>query len=650
MTRKITHLLFGIVWLVSATAAFAQDAATDVHVKLSLADDKTAYRSGDPIKLVLEFTADREGYDVDGVRDKASASTSDEILITPDAGIFRWAEEYTRGSPYARDYFSVQELSAIPTRVMLLVNDVVRFDRAGKYSVRVRTRRVTQRRDLNDRAPRAVTLTSNEISFEVQPMSAADEEKEVQRLTAALDAAHGAQAEETLTEELSFLAGDASSREKVRRFLNSEGRSGNYFQNINLGLYIARNRGLVFGLLEAALRDPGIPVTYGLLSALTKLRLMQENSGLPEKPLTNVATLDPFGDPKFTAIQDAYVGELGAGLSKRTGKSQTTTAITILTRLPRNTETAAPLLHDVRRILLQQFDGLHPYDQEYLLRVYWEQLRDPSLIPSLKKMLSATGIASKNIHDSGLKRLIEIDPDEARSYVIAEIRDRRSLVDFEILGSLGDESLPEIDATLLDQIRQFASSSVNFDRVYLKHKSSLAARYATEAIYPDLMQIYRDGGAKLPNDARPGFLAYFARHNEPEALSLIEQTLDGLAPGEDFSLLPDLTRLYYPDGLDILLRKRLESDEPRAVSTAAYLLSLHGPASDEKVIEARLDRWLKEWSNRAAEAESNLQATAERELVQALMRAKSWKASPDRLRQLQQGCVTRLCRQNFPAQ
>lgn len=646
MLRKIVYLLIGFVWLASATAVFAQDAPSDVHVKLSLADNKTTYRIGQPIRLILEFTADREGYDVDGVRDKAS-STSDEISITPDTRAFRWAEEYMRGSRYWRDYFSVQKLSTTPTRVELLVNDVVRFDQAGKYSVRVRTRRVTERRSMREQG-RAISLTTNEVSFEVQRMSDDDEEKEVQRLSAALDVARGAQAEETLTEELSFLTGDPSSREKVRRFLNSEGRSGNYFQNINLGLYIARNRALVFQLLEAALRDPNTPVTYGLLSAVTKLRLLRENVGLAEKPLASVGTLDPYGEPKFNAIQDAYVGELAAGLAKRAGKSQTTTAMTILTRLPKNPETAAPLLREVRQILLQQFDSLHPYDQEYLLRVYWDQLRDPSLLHVLKQMLKSQGTASKNIHDTALRRLIEVAPAEARSFVVSEILDPTSLVDYEILQSLTDSTLPETDAALLEQIRRFSSSTRSYDVTYLKHKASLAARYATVGIYQDLMELYQQPGKKWPLEVRACLLAYFARYNEKEALPLIEETLAGIEPGQDFNFLPDLARLYYSDGIDGVLRKRLESDEPRAVSTSAWLISKYGPPSDEKVIETRLERWRKEWGNRAAEAQGNLQGAAERELVTALIRAKSWKAPPARLKELEQSCVTDLCRLNFP--
>jgi hypothetical protein len=645
MLRKFIYLLAVIVWLAGATVAMAQDSPADVHVKLSLADNKTAFRAGDPIRLVLEFTADHHGYDVDTVRDTTN-SPSDTLFFTPETGVSHWLDEYLSGNRFLRDYFSVQKLSPAPTRVEIILNSVVRFERPGRYSVKVRTSRVTQRKDINDRAPRAITLTSNEVSFDVQLMSEADEAKEVQRLSAALDVSRDVQSEEKLTQELSFLTGDISTREKVRRFLNAEGRSGNYFQNISLGLFSARNRGLVFQLLEAALRDPAQPVSYGLLGVVTKLKLLRQNEGLPKRPTTNVVMLEPLGDPQYNAIQDAYVMELAAGLAKRTGKSQTTTAMTLLSRLSKTQQTAA--LNEVRQVLIQQFQDLHPFDQEYLLRVYWDQLHDPSLLPVIKQILSGKDKASKMVHDTALKRLIELTPDEARPFVVSEIIDPTSLVDFEILRSLADTTLPETDAPLLAQIRGFSSS--NYGVIFLKQKASLAARYATVGIYQSLMELYQQSGAKLPLETRACLLAYFARYNENETLPLVEQVLAGLEPGQDFNFLPNLTRLYYSDGIDGVLRKRLENDEPRAVSTSAWLMAKYGPASDQQVIEARLERWRKEWASRAAEAQANLQGTAEREMVEALMRAKSWKASTEQVKELEQGCVTDFCRQNFRRQ
>ena len=376
------------------------------------------------------------------------------------------------------------------------------------------------------------------------------------------------------------------------------------------------------------MRDPSRPVTYALLGTVTKLKLLRQNEGLAQKPVADPPMSDPFGDPQYNAVQDAYVAELAAGLSKRSGKSQTTTAMTILSRLAKTPQAAA--LNEVRRLLIQQFQDLHPFDQEYLLRVYWDQLHDPSLVPAIKQILSGKDKNSKMIHGTALQRLIELAPDEARPFVVSEVVDPTSLVDFEILRSLEDTTLPETDASLLDQIRRLSSSTRSFDVVYLKQKTSLAARYATVGIYQSLMELYQQNGAKWPLESRACLLAYFARYNENEALPLIEQVLAGIEPGQDFNFLPDLTRLYYSDGIDGVLRKRLESDEPRAVSTSAWLMSKYGPAGDQQVLEVRLERWRKEWGGRAAEAQANLQGTAEREMVEALLRAKSWKASPER--------------------
>jgi hypothetical protein len=627
---------------------FAQGAATPVQVKLLLADSKTIYRIGEPIKLILEFTADSDGYQVDTIPDK-SEPTNDTISVSPDSGVSHWLDEYMGGRRHQRCVISFAKLSASPTRLEFVLNNSLRFDRPGKYSVQVTTRRVSPTSQRPESYP-SIALTTNEVRFEVQTMSRADEEKEVKRLSDLLDASHGWQAEERLTEELSFLTGDASSREKVRRFLSPEERSGNYGQHITFGLFIARNRALVLQLLETAMRDPKTPVTPALLGTVTKLRTLLDSSGIAVKATGTVAALAPFEEQRFKETQDAYVAELAAGLGKRVGKSQNTTAVTILMHLPTDTQIAGVMLAEVRRLLLQQFINLHPYDQEYLLRVYWEQLRDPSLVPSLVKMLGHSGVASKNIHDSALKRLIELAPDEARPYVISEIRDPASLVDLEILGSLTDKFLPEVDEALSEQIRRLASSQASFDSIYLKQKASLAARYATSGIYAELMQTYRSALDKLPLESRAALLAYFARHNEPEALPLIEQTLGELEPGQDFNFLPDLTRLYYSDGVGALLIKRLETDEPQTAGTAAYLLSLHGSAGDQKVLESRLERWRKEWAERAAEADTSMQGRVERELIMALTHGKAWKLPPGRIKELQQSCITQLCRQNFRAQ
>src|SRR5262249_7028918 len=149
-------------------------------------------------------------------------------------------------------------------------------------------------------------------------------------------------------------------REKARRYLSSQSRSGNYIQNIRFGLFIARDRKLVTQLLENALRDPNMPAVHQLLPTLTRLRLLQEG----REPPAIVNGFVVAGDQERSLeILGEYLRELTVSLSKRTGKSRTTTAITILTNLPNEPDWASQMLNAARKVILQEFDNLPPYDQ-----------------------------------------------------------------------------------------------------------------------------------------------------------------------------------------------------------------------------------------------------------------------------------------------
>ena len=351
-------------------------------------------------------------------------------------------------------------------------------------------------------------------------------------------------------------------------------------------------------------------------------------------------------NPRSREIREAYTTELAAGLGKRSGASQTVTALTLFTITPKDSLAESPALGEVRRILVQQFDTLHPYSQDWLLRIHWEQMRDVALVPSLKKMLAMTGTASKNLHESALQRLLEMAPDEARSYVVAEIRDPNSLVDPQILGALKEESLPEVDAQLLEQIRRLAQSTQGYAQVFLRSKTAVLVRFATGNIYGELMQLYQQTGTNLPRDGRAGLLAYFAKHNDREAGPLIEQAVADLKPGEYPQILSDLTGLYYSESMSVLLKKIVQTDDPPMASHAAYLIGKHGSPGDEKLLEARLKRWQEQWRDRILEADAQRQGQIERELIYALINGKSWKLTPERVRELQTSCATQLCRQS----
>src|SRR6185369_14134902 len=145
--------------------------SANVHVKLSLLENKTVYRIGEPIKLAMDFTADREGYVVEYFSE-GNQPTSDTILISPDTGVTYWFAEYMDNFRYQRDFFAQQKLTSTPKRVEIVLNDSLRFDNPGRYTVSVTTKRVKATGP--DASLEPLTFTTNEISFEVQAMSDED--------------------------------------------------------------------------------------------------------------------------------------------------------------------------------------------------------------------------------------------------------------------------------------------------------------------------------------------------------------------------------------------------------------------------------------------------------------------------------------------
>lgn len=651
MNRKFHFLLLTIVLFAFPSLVFSQNG--DVEARLSLADGKTVYRMGEPIRLVLSFTAARDGYKLEQTAAGVPLSL-DDVILSPHLGVFDWAYEYQDGKRYYDDVSIPAKLSAAPTSVELPLNNFVRFDKPGRYSVRVKTQRVTTG-NFGEKNYSQLSLITNEVSFEVKEMSEAEESQEVKRLSALLDAKPNLREENRITEELSYLGGEASTREKVRRFLIQQPFS----INISLGLYIARNRALVIKLLENALRDTDRAATRELWSRLVHLRVLQEDANLRARTNSS-AKESAHSDERFAEIGRSYLRELIESLPKRAGKNRVTTATEILLSLQR--VNPPPVMFDkVREIILKEFDNLDILYREYLLSAYWEQLRDPILLPSIERMLNDKDLPqmySYNVRTTALKRLIELNQEKARPFVINEIRNPNSYVDVEVLSSLADEFLPEVDDALLEQIRDLAQLKTgNGGNVLLRNKSLLAARYATANIYDQLLEAYKSNEKKWIANTKGSLLGYFARHNEREGVALLEQALADTNGGDPFSLLTDMTRMNYAPALDEFLRKRLASDDLQTSSTAAYLMSKYGGAENRKPIQARLDRWLKEWSGRTAELDApdavdkiKYQALLQMSLIEALTTAKSWKFTEAETEKLKRSCASQECRRRYPIQ
>ena len=171
MTKHTSYLVAAVFCLLCSAPAFSQD-SLDVHARLRLADDKKIYRNGEAIRLVLELTADRDGYTGDK-KSERTEPTTDTIAVSPEAGITYWLSELQGGARGMRDVIMPMKLTMTPTTIPIILNDYVRFNRPGRYTVTVTTTRVAPERSGKYYKP-PLSLTTNAFTFDVEQMSEAD--------------------------------------------------------------------------------------------------------------------------------------------------------------------------------------------------------------------------------------------------------------------------------------------------------------------------------------------------------------------------------------------------------------------------------------------------------------------------------------------
>jgi hypothetical protein len=607
-----------------------------VRADLSLSEGQTTYRLGEPIQLVLTFTASEPGFSLNGTTTQP-ASPVDTLVLSPMTGVFPWLDDQSRGHRYGPDYASIVSLEVHkPATVGLTLNAVYRFDAPGHYKVHVVTNRVSSG-DLLHSQPLG-PLTSNEVEFDVVAMSEADEAARAAAIEKQIREANNRQQAQSLAEELDWMTGDASTRAKLSLYLHPK-TFYPFGVDVTWGLWMARNRALVVAELERALGDPTQPLSAGL-------SLLQITAELKARLAVPFDPADPGKSLPTDQIEGQYLHELAATLSQRTGEPLVAAAQTVFTRLAQRKETAGGDFAAAREVLITHFSQVNEYSVDWLLNSYGQYLQDPRMVPGLAAILQTQNDAILNGERAAvLAQLIKLAPQNVRSFVAEEVcADRRV-----ILRSIHDapfDVLPETDECLKEQIHA-ASANVKHGGVDLQLKTALAARFATSAIYDDFLTLYEKSSANWDGQARGGMLAYLMRWDAQRALPLLEAALpisaEQLEPNISFALF----RAYYSKGLDAFLRVRLTRGLPAQAGMAAFEMSQNGPAEDQDILRQRLDGWRTQWSGKEIPAE---EGKLEGELVQALILGKEWQMPETRAAALRESCISPVCRSRFQAQ
>jgi hypothetical protein len=577
------------------------------QVRLEAKDGRTQFQLGDLIPLELVFsnpgfvpTAEAEpltpiqrairaahpGSGQHTVNATDYGDLADTVTITPSGGWFEWQGKS------GHDYYSQELLTDHEIRVPLVLNQGFVFRQPGHYRVSVTTYRL-------DGKP----VTMNPVALDLAARPAGDERALVRRLDAEIankkpdDAKCCCKDENAAAERLAALPGDDAVRAKVRWLLTEDEDHNNAQSAMTAGLAASRNYDLQLQLLLAAWRNPQHVPDSTLLDAIENTRLFQAGKALPGWRMIAGAAPADAESQRLAEERRADVQAIVDSLPQRSGRNLTDTAYFLMEFAGVDAAQEAT----VRPLAIEEFGRMSPIEQDMLLGEGWQKIRDLKLVPALRARLELPPAESEG-YRYALERLIELDPASAKPYVVREICDDKSELLMKQMAALPDATLPETDACLLRQMTANAAIDKPSGVTPWPEKALIAARFASEAIYPQMLALYR-AHPEWNDTVRGATIAYLVRwHPETAAellpaSSLSKQTYLLYA----FNDVLKACHRSYPDSLHQALRAQLAHGSDNEAEQALSFLSEFGSQEDAAIAIERLDRLAANWSGREAD-------------------------------------------------
>ncbi len=631
----------------SATSGAVTQTPQDVRLQVQIDGGKTQFQTGEIVPLKLSFTSSAaKKYQINmATYDRSGRMNYEKFLIEPESGWSDPLQTYFRnGASMMGGLTTFDFLSLKPTVIQLDLNELVRFDRPGKYRLRIVSHRVGELPEDNSYPKTNTELISNELRLTIIPASKPWQEATLKSAVAALDrfgspssettpAVNQTEAAQKALKTLRYLGTAEAARELARRLRGEDARAD---YQCMFGLVGSPHTDTALGEMRRLLSAPDHPVSSTFLYALTVLMRSQD------QPLERLMEEDRRN-------RESIKSELLEAVSRKRGKALALTLNTILETVSYEDGKPKPVSPQLAAQIAAIFEQLPVEKQRGILEFRWELIKSPVFLPVLRKVarqyreftVPNEENAYNSLHLSGaaLQHWYELEPAEARLVIIGEITRPRPRYTARVLGVLPDETLPEVEQALA---KHFVAEQ---DSYAAENLASLLHRYATNAVLQQIVPVVDKRVGKWACAIQAPILAYLLRVNPEVARPRIEAAM--AARGEGYSacnhsLLIELGALQQDSSLEEIAIHSLDDDDPQVAGNAATFLGKYGSDAAEEKLWERLIRWNEEWQGREKEfryvpSENNpnmWQGGLGTNLIHALATGKSWLTDEGKLQRL----------------
>lgn len=634
-------------------AARSLQPSVPVTLTLRFADGRNQFRPGEILPIELEFDSPvSKRFVVDGATyDRSGRLTIDELVVEPDEAVTDPLLDYfAQGGSSLGGVRQNGVLGEKPFTVKLDLNEWLRFDKAGVYTLSVRSRRVSDDATAATTWQSNVAVESNTVSFEILPR---DVDWEARQLSAALQIlnAMGWDLERRKgCRMLRFLATDRAVDELIKHY--DEARWGCDFEYA-AGLFNAVDREHVVRQLEAGLRANDQPVSDSYLRTLALLSVFIRYPELrPAQTRATKGRLIRSSDPGrlqdlVQAAKAAYEEILDAALPEKTARAR---AVILSWRVEtgRHADPSFPTAarDRLREQLAASFLELPAEQQTRLLEYQWPSVAGQAMVPVLRALVEAAP-RSSSLPDLALRRLYELAPAEGRARILREIRNPSPTASLKTLGMLPDRELPELDDILAANVEM----SEDFDALAIR--AELLHRYASRAVSARVLSRVDDLLTRMACRPQAGLLAFFVRANPDLGQALLDRVLAWRDTAGCYQrALRDVATLRMTPGVEATAVAHLDDPDPQVVISAAETLGRYGSRASAQSLRAQFERWHGAWEgrqeelrfSRAEDRPNTMQGMVEFAFLNALGRGQAWLADNGDVRALRMLCVTDNCR------
>ncbi|MCB9674145.1 MAG: hypothetical protein H6737_03460 [Alphaproteobacteria bacterium] len=476
---------------------------TDGDVRIELRAPENA-RVGGPIDVVASVTTlpDSPGEVLDIHGNTLLGRGGDDVWTVRLTG--GWSDP----SPWWQDS-SPRRMTPDPKRVApeapvewtIPLDEWVRFDQPGTYALQLETSRSGQS-----------VVRSNKVAIRVAPRDPAADTARADELLSALETATGGE-RASLFIELATVGSDATWRRALDKL--AEGSDDESGWVLVLAMHPLAEA--VQGGITKALAAPEVPVGLGHLRAFEAVaydaEFREANGRQPS--LMDLPALEAHRArlAERTAFRDAARGRAWEAawkaLDQKTPEARGRTLGTLGLAAIRHEIAGEEALWPVLRRDLAQVPDRTVVE---LLGRYWDDVRDPSVVPALIALVGApaTGEEARSI---ALQRLAKLDPVAGHEVIEALVADpRRKVADSDLalrsLPSVSDATQAAIVAGLATAADRTQQARLLAWYVSADHMAAVEAAWAAEP-------------ADVPTEVVAGYAAYFQNHAPAKAKPLL---------------------------------------------------------------------------------------------------------------------------------